>query len=218
MVLLTQWDWSTPTGREATEDCSSGDVHLGACSVGHHPCVVRALMWPCVGIDLGPTWTMGMMALDRGVSQMLFSPGHQHRSTVVSCPRCTFIVELDPLQCYGGNLDATWPNRLMGMPTKSTIAKARLVLTARASFPSRCSVGAEFTKPVVGCNTMVCTAARRDLSFSFLVVGPGGSAVVSVPSEHWDHPQVCALKVPLEPTGEAAGEEEAAVGVVRSPT
>ena len=161
---------------------------------------------------------MGMMALDRGVSQMLFSPGHQHRSTVVSCPRCTFIVELDPLQCYGGNLDVTWPNRLMGMPTNSTIAKARLVLTARASFPSRCSVGAEFTKPVVGCNTMVCTAARRDLSFSFLVVGPGGSAVVSVPSVHWDHPQACALKVPLETTGEGAGEEEAAVGVVRSPT
>ena len=126
---------------------------------------------------------MGMMALDRGVSQMLFSPGHQHRSTVVSCPRCTFIVELDPLQCYGGNVDVTWPNRLMGMPTKSTIAKARLVLTARASFPSRCSVGAEFTKPVVGCNTMVCTAARRDLSFSFLVVGPG--------AQLWFQPRFC---------------------------
>ena len=136
----------------------------------------------------------------------------------------------------------------MCMPTKSTVAKARLVLTARASFPSRCSVGAEFTKPVVGCNTMVCTAARRDLSFSFLVVctaarrdlsfsflvvytaarrdlsfsflvvGPGGSAVVSVPPVHWDHPQACALKVPLEPTGEGAWEEEAAVGVLRSPT
>ena len=154
-------------------------------------CALCVTFMPCassrvtlVGTALGPTLTMGMMGHGPGVSQMLFSPGHQHRSTVVSCPRCTFIVELDPLQCYGGNLDATWPNRLMGMPTKSTIAKARLVLTARASFPSRCSVGAEFTKPVVGCNTMVCTAARRDLSFSFLVVGPRGSAVVSVPSEH----------------------------------
>ena len=58
-------------------------MHLGAYSVGHLSCVVWALMWPCVGIDLGPTWTMGTMALDPDVSQMLFSPGHQHRSIAV---------------------------------------------------------------------------------------------------------------------------------------
>ena len=69
----------------------------------------------------------------------------------------------------------------MCMPIKSRVVKARLVLTARASFSSTCSTGAEFTKPVVGCNTMVCTDARRDLSFSCLVAGPWGSPVVSAP-------------------------------------
>ena len=34
-----------------------------------------------VGTALGPTLTMGMMGHDPGVSQMLFSPGHQHRSS-----------------------------------------------------------------------------------------------------------------------------------------
>ena len=87
----------------------------------------------------------------------------------------------------------------MWVPRTSTVAKARLVLTARASFLSRCSVRAEFTKPVLGCNTMVCADARRDLSFSCLVAGPWGSAVVLPPPVHWDHPQACALKVPLEP-------------------
>ena len=107
-------------------------------------------------------------------------------------------MKLDPLQCYGGNVDCDRAKCLMCVPTTSTVAKARLVLTARASFLSRYSVGAEFTKPALGYNTMVCADARRNLSFSCLVAGPWGSAVVSAPPVHWDHPQTCALKVTLE--------------------
>ena len=42
-----------------------------------------SLMWPCVGTALGPTLTVGMPAHGPGVSQMLFSVGHQHRSSEV---------------------------------------------------------------------------------------------------------------------------------------
>ena len=41
------------------------------------------LMWPCVGTALGPTLTLCMLAHGPGVSQMLFSEGHQHRSSEV---------------------------------------------------------------------------------------------------------------------------------------
>ena len=141
---------------------------------------------------------MGMLALHPGDSQMLFSPGHQQRSIVIISP--VYIhCGAGPAVVLWRQCRLTWPKCLMCMPTKSTVAKARLVLTARASFPSRCSVEAGFTKPVVGCNTMVCIDARRDLSFSCLVAGPWGSAVVSATPVHWDHPQACALKVPVEP-------------------
>ena len=86
-ICFLLWFWSvwrqvglehTPW-REAPEDCFSGDVPLGMCSVHHfHPlgeCHVTL-----VSTDLGPTSTMGMPAHHSGVSQMLFFPGHQHRS------------------------------------------------------------------------------------------------------------------------------------------
>ena len=65
--------------REAPEDCCSGDVPLGMCSVHlFHPLGESHVT--LAGTDLGPTSTMGMTAHGPGVSQMLFSPGHQHRS------------------------------------------------------------------------------------------------------------------------------------------
>ena len=66
-------------GREAPEVCCSGDVPLGMCSVHLFQPLGESHV-TLIGIDLGPTSTMGMPAHDPGVSPMLFSPGHQNRS------------------------------------------------------------------------------------------------------------------------------------------
>ena len=90
--------------REASEDCCSGDVPLGMCSVRHfHPSGESRVT--LVSTALGPTSTMDILAHGPGVSQMLFSPGHQHRS-LKSGPRIAFIMELDLLWCCGGSSDS----------------------------------------------------------------------------------------------------------------
>ena len=66
-------------GREAPEDCCSGDVPLGMCSVQlFHPLGESRVT--LAGTDLGPTSTMGMPAHGPGVYPILFSRGQQHRS------------------------------------------------------------------------------------------------------------------------------------------
>ena len=81
--------------REAPEDCCSGDVPLGMFSVHpFHPLGESRVT--LIGTALDPTSTMGILAHGPGVSHMLFSPGHQHRS-LMSGPRIAFIMELDLL-------------------------------------------------------------------------------------------------------------------------
>ena len=75
------------TGRGAPEDCCSGDVPLG-CALSVTFCTLCESRVTLVGIDLGPTSTMGMPAHGPGVSQMLFSPGHQHRSPELRSQNC----------------------------------------------------------------------------------------------------------------------------------
>ena len=50
-----------------------------------------------VGTALGPTSTMGMPAVNPGVSQVLFSQGLQHRSKK-SGPRTAVIMYMDSLR------------------------------------------------------------------------------------------------------------------------
>ena len=112
-VVSGRWDWSTPTGREATEYSSSGAAHLGVlCCVTFHP-LCELSDYTVVGTALGHTLTVGMPAVGPAVSQLLFSPGHQHRSTVLGCFFNTSWIffffnslSLNPLYlyCYSSNL------------------------------------------------------------------------------------------------------------------
>ena len=77
------WDWNTPTRREATEYSSSGVVHLWVCPL----CELSD--YTVVSIALDPTLTMDMPAIGPGVSQVLFLPGHHHRSTEVRSWDCS---------------------------------------------------------------------------------------------------------------------------------
>ena len=43
------------------------------------------------GTDLSPSLTVGMLAIRPGVSQALFSPGHQSRSTDVRSQDCSIM-------------------------------------------------------------------------------------------------------------------------------
>ena len=88
-------------GREAPEDCCSGDVPLGMCSVHlFHPLGESHVT--LVGTDLGPTSTMGMLAHGPGASQMLFRPGHQHRSPELRAS----VPGAEVLWCCGGSSDS----------------------------------------------------------------------------------------------------------------
>ena len=75
---------------------------------------------------------MGMLAFDPGICQMLFSPGHQQRSSVV--------ISQVYIHCGAGPAVVLWGNvdcDLAQMPHVRAYnvysqTKARLVLTARA--------------------------------------------------------------------------------------
>ena len=126
-----------------------------------------------VGIALGPTLTMGMLAVVPGVSQALFSPGHQCRSTEVRSQDqqlCTWT------RCgsYGGNSDI-WPNHHVYVPTKPAAAKARPisaagVLVVHLDILQMLNLGSYRQR----CNFVVCAAVRRNFSSSSLVTQPLG--------------------------------------------
>ena len=58
------------------------------CGVTFHP-LCKLSDYTVVGTALGPTLTVGMLAIGPGVSQMLFSPGLQHGSTEVRSQDCS---------------------------------------------------------------------------------------------------------------------------------
>ena len=82
-VVWGRWDWRTPTGREATQYSTSGDVHLWPCSaVLPFPCRVGSQITHLTGTSLGHILTLGLLAVGPGVSQALFSPVYWGRSSV----------------------------------------------------------------------------------------------------------------------------------------
>ena len=58
------------------------------CCVTFHP-LCGLTSYSVVGTALSPTLTMGMLAVGPGVSHVLFSPGHQRRSTEVRSQDCS---------------------------------------------------------------------------------------------------------------------------------
>lgn len=61
-----------------------------------------------VGTAFGPSLTVGLLAIGPDVSQMLFLPGHQHRSTEVRFKSCSNM-NMDLLWALCGQL-RLWPD------------------------------------------------------------------------------------------------------------
>ena len=82
------------------------------------------------GTALGPTLTIGMLAIGPGVSLKLFSPGHQHRSTEVRSQDCSNYGSGPTVGTMGAAQTLAWSNTHMYVPTESTAAKDRPILAA----------------------------------------------------------------------------------------
>ena len=78
-----------------------------------------------VGTAFSPTLTVDMPAVGPGVSQVLFSPGHQRRSTEVMSQDCSNHASGPSVGAMGAAQTLAWPNPCVYVPTKSTAAKTR---------------------------------------------------------------------------------------------
>ena len=97
------------------------------CCVTFHP-FCELSDYTDVGMALNPTLTLHMPAVGPGVSQTLFSPGRQCRSTEVRSQDCSNHGSGSFMGATGAAWNLAWPNPLMYVPTKSTASKARPVL------------------------------------------------------------------------------------------
>ena len=119
------------------------------------------------------------------VSQMLISPGHQHRSTEVRFKSCSNM-NLDLLWALCGQL-RLWPDTTPACMWPQSLQVLKLGLSCYKSthYLFRCFVSSEFTNPVVGMSIHNLCSCEKILQVFFLsCTASGGSAVVSVPSEH----------------------------------
>ena len=94
--------------------------------------VFELLDYIVFGTALGPTLTMGLRAFGPGISQMLFSPGHQHSSTELKFQDFSYQGFGTTVVTMGSALTVTWPNPHVYVPTKSTVTKTRDILVAGA--------------------------------------------------------------------------------------
>ena len=101
------------------------------CCVAFHPfCDLSD--YTVVDTALGPALTVGMPAIGPGVSQTLFSPGHQRRSTEVRSQDCSNHESGPAVDAMGAAQTLAWPNPHVFVPAKFTAAKARPVMAAGA--------------------------------------------------------------------------------------
>ena len=95
----------------------------------------RLTKYTIVGTALGPTLTVGMLAIGSGGdSQTLFSPGHQCRSTEVRSRDCSDHVPEPTVGTMEAVHTLALPNPLVNVPTNPTAAKARPATAAGALF------------------------------------------------------------------------------------
>ena len=99
------------------------------CCATFHP-LCKFTSYSVVGIALGHTLTTGMPATYSGVSQLLFSLGHQHRSTEVRSQDCSNHGSGPTVGAMRAAQTLTWPNSHVYMLTNSTAAKVRPVSVA----------------------------------------------------------------------------------------
>ncbi|KAJ8781437.1 hypothetical protein J1605_007697 [Eschrichtius robustus] len=115
-----------------------------------------------------------MPAIGPGVSQALFSPGHQCRSTEVISQDCSSRVPGPTVVAVEAAQILAWSNPRVYVPTKPTAAKARPVSATGAlvhlDVPQLLSLQCRQR----GCKSVVPAASRRDFSSSSLVALPLG--------------------------------------------
>lgn len=94
------------------------------CCVTFHP-LCRLTNYTIVGTVLGPALTVSMPATGLAVSQALFSPCHQHRSTEARSQDCSNHAAGPAVGTLEVSQTLAWPNLHMYVPTKPTAAKVR---------------------------------------------------------------------------------------------
>ena len=94
------------------------------CCVTFHP-LCRLTNYTIVGTALGPSLTVSMPAIGPGVSQALFSPSHQHRSTEARSQDYSNHAPGPAVGTLEVSQTLAWPNLHMYVPTKPTAAKVR---------------------------------------------------------------------------------------------
>ena len=90
------------------------------------------MKYTVVGTVLGPALTIGMPAIGPGVSQALFSVGHQHRPAEVRSQDCGSHARGPAVGAMEAAQTLAWPNRHVYVPTKPTAAKARPISATEA--------------------------------------------------------------------------------------
>ena len=112
----------TLTGKRATEYSSDGGVYL---------CSVVSPFFCCVGLQSTCccyfSWlhlTVGMSVIGPGVSQVLFSPGHQHGSTAVRTQDCSIWAPWFAGATMKAAQTVAYPSLCIYAPTKPIDAKA----------------------------------------------------------------------------------------------
>ena len=111
-VVQDRWDWSTPTGREVTEYSSCGADPLRVCSVVSPFTLVQAHRL-YRGLACG--WPV--------VSQVLFSPGHQHRLTEGGSQHCSSHAPEPAVVAMEAAQTLAWPSPHVYLPPKPTALK-----------------------------------------------------------------------------------------------
>ena len=96
------------------------------CFVTFHP-LCRLTKYTVVGIALGPTSFVGVLAIGPGASQALFSPGHQDRSTEVRSKDCSNHAPGPAVGAMEAAQTLAQPSPHVYAPTKPTAAKVRPV-------------------------------------------------------------------------------------------
>ena len=182
------------------------------CCVTFHP-LCKLSDYTVVGTALGTTLTVGMSAIGLGVSQALFSPGHQRRSTDIRSQDCSNHGSGPVMGEMGAAQTLAWPNPHVYVPTKSTAAKARL--GCRSTHPFRCSVGAEFPKLVVGFSVRSLRSCKERFQLFFLsCIVPGAQLWFQLHLCMWATHRGLLQRLPWSTRARPSEEGGAAVTVV----
>ena len=146
-----------------------------------------------VGTALGSALTVGVPAVGPGDSQVLFSPGHLHRSSEVRSQDCSSCASGPVVGAMGAAQTLAWPTPHVYVPTKPRAAKARPIPPAEALVLSHVSQALHLGSCQWRCNA----AARRAFSSSSLVTWPLGLSCGFSPSPACVPPtRVCSRGCP----------------------